>query len=136
MFDHKDFPNCDAFTVAIICTKVIYFIFFFHMSTLIFRFLARNFFFWDFPSYFFFWNFRQKNYLASNSKRRESSDTRFGKLSHQSEPCWRSYKKLSPPNRMKLITDHSFLIHFPKRPILDLGPSSFLIRFISSSTHF
>ena len=33
-------------------------------------------------------------------------------------------------------TDFSFLIHFPKWPILDLCPSSFLIGFISNGIHF
>ena len=33
-------------------------------------------------------------------------------------------------------TDYSFLIHFPKRPILDLCRSSFLMHLISNSSHF
>ena len=35
-----------------------------------------------------------------------------------------------------MTTEHSFLIGFPKWPILDLCPSSFLIGFISNWIHF
>ena len=35
-----------------------------------------------------------------------------------------------------LCTDYLFLIHFPKRPILDLCPSSLLIHLISDSSDF
>ena len=46
--------------------------------------------------------FAEQFFLSSKNETLESSETRFGKVSYRSEPCWRSYEKLSPDDRSKI----------------------------------
>ena len=55
----------------------------------------------------------KKNFRREKTKRSESSETRFGKVSRRSEPCWRSYdffftsigrRELIPQPHMPLIS--------------------------------